>query len=106
MWLRWVFVALGVGGGCAVGAAVLAERRWQAASDRLVAALRSREQAASPAAYSEAELAELPQPVARYFRRVLREGQPVVTHARISWDGEFNMGTPGRDNWRPSRPSQ
>jgi hypothetical protein len=100
MWLRWMFAALGLGVGCAVAAVFLGERRWHAASDRLVAALRSRE-AASSAPYSEAELADFPPPVARYFRRVLRDGQRIITHARITWDGEFNMGTPGQDNWRP-----
>jgi hypothetical protein len=100
MWLRWVFVALGVGVGCALVAARLGEWRWHAASDRLVAALRSRE-ASSSAAYSEAEIAELPPPVARYFGHVLRDGQPIITRARMTWEGQFNMGTPGKDNWRP-----
>jgi len=100
MWLRWVFVAVGLGMGCALVAARLGERRWQAATDRVLAALRSQE-APRSAAYSEADLAELPPPVARYFRRVMREGQPIITHARITWDGQFNMGRPGSDNWRP-----
>jgi hypothetical protein len=100
MWVRIVFAALGVGVMCAFVAARLGERRWQAASDRVVATLRARE-ASSSAPYSEAELADLPPAVARYFRRVLREGQPIITDARITWEGQFNMGTPGKDNWRP-----
>ena len=100
MWLRWVFVGLAVSAGCVFVGARVGERRWHARSDRLVAALRSRE-ASSSAAYSEAELASLPPPVARYFRHVLRDGQPVITHAQISWEGQFNMGQPGKDNWRP-----
>jgi hypothetical protein len=84
-----------------VGVAALAgARRWRIESDRALAALRAREM--SPlASYSEAELASLPPPVVRFFRRVLREGQPIITHARVTWVGEFNMGRPGRDNWRP-----
>jgi hypothetical protein len=53
------------------------------------------------AVYSETELIDLPNPVARYFRRVLHPGQQIITHARITWAGEFNMGRLGRDNWRP-----
>jgi hypothetical protein len=98
MWVRVAFAALGVGVVCAFAAARLGERRWQAASDRVVATLRSRE-ASSSAPYSEAELADLPPPVARYFRRVLREGQPIITDARITWEGQFNMGTPGARTW-------
>lgn len=100
MWRGWLFVALGVGVGCALVATRLAERRWHAASDRAMAALGARE-ASSSAAYSEAELEGVPPAVARYFRRVLRDGQSIITHARITWEGQFNMGTPGKDNWRP-----
>ena len=27
--------------------------------------------------------------------------KPIITHARITWAGQFNMGKPGNDNWRP-----
>jgi len=101
MWVRWVFVGLGLGVASALVAARLGERRWQVESDRVATVLRSRE-ASSSAVYTEAtDLEGLPAPVQRYFRRVLRDGQPVVTHARIMWEGQFNMGEPGRDNWRP-----
>ena len=100
MWGRWLFVAAGLGIGCVLVAARLGERRWQAATDRALEALRAREAASSPA-HSEAEIAKLPPPVARYFRRVLREGQPLITSARITWAGQFNLGKPGRDSWRP-----
>lgn len=51
------------------------------------------------AAYSESNLADLPTPVARYFRMVLTDGQPIVHHVRVRWSGTFNMGKPGRDRW-------
>jgi len=59
MWLRWVFLGLGVSLGCVLVAAHLGERRWHATSDQMVAAVRSRETSSS-AAYSEADLAALP----------------------------------------------
>jgi hypothetical protein len=80
---------------------VHAQRRWISVS----AALMQRLQASSidPAAtvYREADLAGLPAPVARYFRTVLTEGQPLIRHARIRWRGEFNLGQPGSDRWVP-----
>ena len=37
------------------------------------------------------EIADLPQPVQRYFRAVLKEGQPLIAAARVSHQGTFNM---------------
>jgi hypothetical protein len=97
---RWVLAGLGIGMGGVLVAAAVAERRWRHVSEGVLAALRSRE-AAPTTPYSESELAGLPPPVVRYFRRTLRDGQRIITHARITWEGEFNMGRPGSDNWRP-----
>ena len=100
MRVRRLLVGLGITAGFVFVALRTAARRWQLASDELVARLGARDP--NPTAdYSEAELAGLPPPVARYFRHVLREGQRVITHARIRWAGEFNMGRPGKDNWCP-----
>lgn len=99
MWLvgGLVLGVLGLG----AAAAVIGARRWDAESSRVMAQLRAHEAANVPP-YSEArDLEGLPAPVVRYFRRVLRDGQPITTSARIHWEGEFNMGKPGRDNWRP-----
>lgn len=38
------------------------------------------------------QLAELPEPVQRYFKHVLKEGQPYVNYVRLTHDGEFKMG--------------
>ena len=97
---RWVVAGLGMGAVGALVAARVAERRWHNTSDDVLASLRYRE-AAPATTYSEGELAGLPVPVVRYFRHTLREGQRIITHARITWDGQFNMGQPGRENWRP-----
>ena len=78
----------------------LAERRWHDASDGVLARLRSRE--ARPAAtFCEVDLAGLPPPVEPYLRYTLREGQRMITRARITWEGQFNMGRPDKENWRP-----
>jgi len=54
---------------------------------------------ASATRYSESDLTGVPAPVARYFRAVLHDGQPVVRHAHVRWTGTFNMGKPGHDRW-------
>lgn len=96
---RWIYAASGVTAVAAV-AAFVGHRRWLAASDAAAAVLRSHESPPLPS-YAASDLAGLPAPVARYFTRVLRDGQPIITSARIQWDGEFNMGRPGHDSWRP-----
>ena len=42
----------------------------------------------------------LPEPVQRYFRTVLTDGQPVVASARIAHRGQFNMSETG-EKWKP-----
>ncbi len=47
--------------------------------------------------FSYKELADLPEPVQRYFRYTLKEGQPYISFARIKHDGKFKTGL--NKNW-------
>jgi hypothetical protein len=51
------------------------------------------------------ELDGLPAPVQRYFRLVLKNGQPMVTAAQVQHRGTFNMGQAG-EQWKPFRSAQ
>lgn len=42
--------------------------------------------------YHVAQLQPLPSPVQRYFRHVLKDGQPYIDYARITHDGKFKPG--------------
>ncbi|GAB4479956.1 MAG: hypothetical protein OHK0044_27710 [Burkholderiaceae bacterium] len=92
--------ALGLLAALAAGLA-FAQWRWDAQTRRM--RQRLAEQAAAPRVprYSETELAGLPPPVQRWFRRTLRDGQPMIRRARVHWTGEFNLGRPGADRWVP-----
>jgi hypothetical protein len=46
------------------------------------------------------ELDGLPAPVQRYFRRVLKDGQPVVAGVDLRLSGTLNMGKT-KDQWKP-----
>jgi hypothetical protein len=59
----------------------------------------------TPTTYDPRELGLLPPPVQRYFRVVLREGQPLITGARFTHVGTFNMGET-EPNWRAFSSSQ
>ena len=59
-----------------------------------VAGLRSRLRQRPPGAcaiFDISELDALPEPVARYFRAVLHDGQPIVRHALLTQRGNFRV---------------
>ena len=87
-WARRIGTVLGLGAVAGVAAVGLATRRWKATTDRLVERL-TRTTGATPATVTFAALDTLPEPVRRYFRTVLRDGQPLVRLARITQAGEF-----------------
>jgi len=95
--LKVAVVAL-VLGVAALGVAAL---RWKSVADGMRARLKAGARPSPVGAYSENELDGLPGPVARYFRVALKDGQPIIAHARVTWAGEFNMGQPGADRWAP-----
>jgi hypothetical protein len=43
-------------------------------------------------AYKENILEKVPEPVQRYFRHILKEGQPIISYVRLTHDGQFKSG--------------
>ena len=76
--------------------------RWNAGTQELRAQLYSAREPVSPQTVDFRELEGLPAPVQRYFRVVLKEGQPMVAGVRVQHSGTFNMGDTA-DQWKPSR---
>jgi hypothetical protein len=99
MWIRVVLAAIALALIALLVAIWQAQRRWQSATSDMQRRLHAAAAAAGATHYSEAELAGLPVPVARYFRTVLKDGQPIIRRAHVTWKGEFNMGKPGVDKW-------
>jgi hypothetical protein len=85
----------------AIAALVLgALERWRSTTRVLLSRLRAARKPPKVTRYSEAELAGLPAPVARYLRAVLHDGQAIITNARFTQRGEFQMGS-STNGWRP-----
>lgn len=90
----------------AVSAATLAalwawgRSRWDGLTRDLESRLLAAQRAPPVSRYREAELDGLPPPVQRYFRAVLRDGQPIVTGATMRHAGRFNLGETA-DRWVP-----
>jgi hypothetical protein len=73
---------------------------WERETQSLVTQLHAAHEAGPKHAVDLRAIEGLPPPVQRYFRAVLRDGQPMVTAARVSHEGSFNMSESGQQ-WKP-----
>ncbi|MGZ5191574.1 MAG: DUF6544 family protein, partial [Flavisolibacter sp.] len=46
----------------------------------------------SDKAFYQQQLVDLPEPVQRYFKYILKDGQPYISYARITHNGQFKTG--------------
>jgi hypothetical protein len=102
--MRAALVVLAVLGVLVTAVLLIAERRWRAATAEAAARLHAGPTLQAPATFSAAALADLPAPVARYLRAVLREGDSVPRGVRLEWQGDFLVRPP--DAWGPFTATQ
>jgi hypothetical protein len=103
-----VLVALTViGAVCIVAAAVIVygEFRWKSGTRELRARLEAARLPIEPKTFDRRELEALPAPVQRYFRAVLRDGQPIVAAVKVEHTGTFNRSE-GLAQWKPFTSTQ
>jgi hypothetical protein len=74
--------------------------RWKAHTRELRARLDSARSPVRQQTVDFSELEGLPDPVRRYFRTVLEDGQSVVSGATVQHDGTFNMSETD-EQWKP-----
>ncbi len=86
-------------------ALVYGSGRWQSATKTMRARLEAARRPIGVKTYSPDELTGLPAPVQRYFRAVLKDGQPIVLAISVKHAGTFNMSETG-EQWRPFVSSQ
>ncbi len=104
-WWPWLGLCLVVPALVAVGLSIGGERRWTGEVRALQAGLErgrvvGRPGAGSPATrYDARELEGLPPPVQRYFRAVLKDGQPIITAVTLELAGTFNL-SPTAERWK------
>jgi hypothetical protein len=84
-----------------VGAWLYGAYRWNTETQELRARLDAARTPVRPQTVDFRELEGLPAPVGRYFRTVLKDGQPMVSGVRVRHTGTFNMGEGAEDNWKP-----
>lgn len=90
-WITWVAMVLGV----LIAALQVVGRygryRWAEATQCLLSQLEAARIPANGVRYNAQEILGLPAPVQRYFRAVLKDGQPIVTAANVQHTGSFNL---------------
>ena len=79
--------------------------RWNCSTSQLIDSIIQQHPGGRQKTVNLEQVEQLPTPVARYFRRVLRDGQPVIRSARISWVGEFRTGR-ANNGWSPFKATQ
>jgi hypothetical protein len=80
------------------------DRRFKRMASSEIAALFGSSEKAPAMAFSEAQLAGLPEPVQTYLRRSLHEGQPYITCARLKQSGFMRLAPD--QPWRPFQAEQ
>jgi hypothetical protein len=99
LWLKLVAGALALVALVLAVATLYGAWRWEAGTRDLRARLDAARQSARPARFDARELEGLPAPVQRYFRTVLKDGQPMVVAARMEHAGTFNASESG-EQWK------
>lgn len=107
VWIMWLVLVLVAGAVVFIVVAAYGTSRWSAGTRALNERLSATSQPIATARYEAArELDGLPAPVQRFFRAVLKEGQPIVAALNIEHRGTFNLAAEGSDQWKPFTSTQ
>lgn len=105
-WLLWLGLVPCLAAVAAAGLFAYGARRWASVMQALHRSLGAgriddtRNGQTPPTRYDARELEGLPDPVQRYFRAALRDGQPIVDAVTIDMAGTFNLSPTG-EKWKP-----
>ena len=105
MWWKVIVVVLVVLAFVITVAILYGTNRWQSDTRELHAKMEAARVLITPKSYDPHELEGLPAPVQRYFRAVLKEGQPLVAAVSVEHTGTFNMSETG-EQWKPFKSTQ
>lgn len=79
--------------------------RWQAGTKEIHTKLNASRLPIVCKTYDSKEIDGLPAPVQRYFRTVLKDGQPMIADVSVEHSGTFNMSATGQQ-WKPFTSTQ
>jgi hypothetical protein len=105
MWIKWI-VIIGILIIVCLGlASIYASYRWQSNTEKLRAKLIDGRRTIKPKIYDQKEIEGLPDPVQRFFRTVLKDGQAIVAAVELTQKGQFNLNEM-EDKWSPFTATQ
>jgi hypothetical protein len=88
----WIITIIGILIIVSFGIAVIYGRyQWQSDTDKLRVKMTNGQQPIQPKNYDPKEIVDLPEPVQRYFRAVLQDGQALISKVELSQTGQFHM---------------
>ncbi len=99
-WRVWTALGIALSGAAGFALAAFGRARWQASTQGQMALLEAARVLAPAGRYEAREIDGLPAPVQRYFRAVLKDGQPLIAAATFELAGTINMSETG-ENWKP-----
>jgi len=88
-----------------IGLVALGRSRWRASTQAQMARLEAARVSTPAGRYDVREIDGLPAPVQRYFRAVLKDGQPLIAAATFELAGRFNLSATG-EHWKPFTSTQ
>ena len=105
-WVGWTVLGIGCLAAAIAGLAAFGSSRWGDATRSQMALLEAARVLAPAGRYDAREIDGLPAPVQRYFRAVLKDGQPFIAAATFELAGTFNMSATGGEQWKPFTSTQ
>jgi hypothetical protein len=105
MWIKWIGI-IGILIAVSLGiATIYGKYRWQSDTDKLRGKLTNGQRTIKPQIYNQKEIEGLPEPVQRFFRTVIKDGQAIVAAVKLSQQGLFNMSET-EAKWSPFTATQ
>jgi hypothetical protein len=95
-----ITIAVSVIGAVCALAVLFGRYRWDVGTRSLVSAIETSRTPSTTDRFDVRELEGLSPPVQRYFRAVLKDGQPIIAAAYVEHAGTFNTGETV-ENWKP-----
>jgi len=98
--IAWTVLGSSLVVAAGIGLVAFGNSRWKA-STRAQMALLEATRVPDPAGnYNAREIDNLPKPVQRYFRSVLKDGQPFIAAATFDLAGTIDMSAAGGEDWK------